>query len=454
MLVQESAVAAKKPDLNAQLIAVSKGLKHINRYREIGEITDVSASRIVTTLSDVFVGEKCILRQPESGRESNAQVVAIENEHAILSPMEDIEGISANTEVIGTGEPSKIWVGQELIGRVLDGLGRPVDGLPLDTSNMEEVKITPPAIDALDRPVIDDVFETGIKSIDGFNTIGNGQRLAIFGEAGAGKSTLLAMLARHSKTDVVVLAMIGERGREVNEFLERQLPPEVRARCIVIASTSDRPAMERIMAAHSAVTVAEHFRAQGKNVLVLFDSATRFARALREVGLSAGEKAVRAGFTPSVYAELPKLIERTGKTSKGAITAFFTVLVENEGVNDPVAEEIASLTDGHLVLDASLARSGIYPAINVLKSKSRLMNEICSEDHITTSNTLRRLMAKYIDLELLIQVGEYVSGTDPLADQAIACNLQIENFMKQHTHKHVSHPDAVLNMKEILGEQA
>lgn len=453
-MLDSTNIKAKKPNLNDTIKTVSGTIKHINLYREIGEITDVSASRIVTTLTDVFVGEKCILRLPESGREIAAQVVAIEKERAILSPMEDIEGISSNTEVIGTGEPSKIWVGDGLVGRVLDGLGRVIDGDELKTSNMEQIKISPPVMDALDRPVIDDIFETGVKSIDGFNTIGQGQRLAIFGEAGAGKSTLLAMLARHSKTDIVVLAMIGERGREVNEFLERQLPKEVRERCIVIASTSDRPAMERIMAAHSAVTIAEHFRSQGKNVLLLFDSATRFARALREVGLSAGEKAVRSGFTPSVYAELPKLIERTGKNSKGAITAFFTVLVENEGINDPVAEEIASLTDGHLVLDAALARSGIYPAINVLKSKSRLMNEICSEEHINASNQLRRLMAKYIDMELLIQVGEYVSGTDPVADQAIASHENIENFMKQHTHIHVSQPEAFETMKEILGEQA
>ena len=439
-------------DLNSMLEKVSSTLKHCNRYREIGEITDVSASRIVTTLKDVFVGEKCILRLPETGREIGAQVVAIEKERAILSPMEDIEGISANTEVIGTGELCKIWVGQELVGRVLDGLGQPVDGLELKTSNMEQIKITPPKTDALDRPVINDIFETGVKSIDGFNTVGHGQRMAIFGEAGAGKSTLLAMLARHSESDVVILAMIGERGREVNEFLERQLPPEVRERCIVIASTSDRPAMERIMAAHSAVTIAEHFRSQGQKVLLLFDSATRFARALREVGLSAGEKAVRSGFTPSVYAELPKLIERTGKTSKGAITAFFTVLVENDGVNDPVAEEIASLTDGHLVLDASLARSGIYPAINVLKSKSRLMNEICSEEQISASNDLRKLMAKYIDMELLIQVGEYVAGTDHVADMAIECHSAIESFMKQHTHALVTHSQAVETMRDILGE--
>jgi len=438
------------PSLQASLKAVASKLHSCQMHREIGEITDVTASRIVTTLKDVFVGEKCILRIPNSGREITAQVVAIEKERAILAPLEEIEGLSANTEVLGTGEPCRIWVGQELVGRVIDGLGQPVDSKPFDTSSMQQIKVTPPAMDALDRPVIEDVFETGVKSIDGFNTVGTGQRMAVFGEAGAGKSTLLAMLARHSEADVVVLAMIGERGREVNEFLERQMPKEVRDRCVVIASTSDRPAMERIMAAHCAVTVAEHFRSTGQRVLLLFDSVTRYARALREVGLSAGEKAVRSGFTPSVYAELPRLIERTGKTSTGAITAFFTVLVENDGVNDPVAEEIASLTDGHLVLDANLAQSGIYPAINILKSKSRLMNEIATPEHVKTSNGLRRLMSKYIDMELLIQVGEYVSGTDPVADKAIIANEPIQEFMTQHTHDRVTHEQSVQWMNEII----
>lgn len=450
MSALSSNILSAPPSLQPVLSAVAKNIDKTKLNREVGEIKDVTASRIVSTLRDVFVGEKCILKIPHSGREIGAQVVAIENERAILAPLEEIEGLAANTQVFGTGEPCRIWVGQQLIGRVIDGLGRPVDKGEFNTDQMHQIKVTPPSIDALDRPVIEDIFETGVKSIDGFNTVGQGQRMAIFGEAGAGKSTLLAMLARHSDTDVVVLAMIGERGREVNEFLERQMPKEVRERCVVIASTSDRPAMERIMAAHCAVTVAEHFRSRGQRVLLLFDSVTRYARALREVGLSAGEKAVRSGFTPSVYAELPRLIERTGKTSQGAITAFFTVLVENDGVNDPVAEEIASLTDGHLVLDAELARSGIYPAINVLKSKSRLMNEIATPDDVQVANGLRRLMAKYIDMELLIQVGEYQSGTDPIADKAIAAHGPIEDYLIQHTHKHVTHGEAIEQMTQIF----
>ncbi|MEO1141752.1 MAG: FliI/YscN family ATPase [Pseudomonadota bacterium] len=450
MSVQLSHQSEQGTQLQSALKLLSTKVRKAPLCREIGEISDISASRIVTTLRNVFVGEKCLLRTPGTDREIAAQVVAIENERAILAPLEEIEGLAANTEVWGTGEPHRIHVGRSLIGRVIDGLGRPIDRQPFDTEGMDQVKITPPVSDALDRPVIDDIFQTGVKSIDGFNTVGQGQRLAIFGEAGSGKSTLLAMLARHSETDVVVLAMIGERGREVNEFLERQLPPEVRERCVVIASTSDRPAMERIMAAHCAVTVCEHFRSKGQRVLLLFDSVTRYARALREVGLSAGEKAVRAGFTPSVYAELPRLIERTGKTSAGAITAFFTVLTENDGVNDPVAEEIASLTDGHLVLDANLARSGIYPAINVLRSKSRLMNEIAAQDFVESANRLRRLMAKYKDMELLIQVGEYVSGTDPLADQAIEVNAPLEEFLGQHTHLAVPYGDTVHQMQRIL----
>lgn len=437
--------------LDAALASLVKRVSQVSPRREVGEILEVTASRIVTNLKDVFVGEKCLLRSANGQAEIASQVVAFQKDQAILSPLEGVEGLSANTEVVGTGEAYSIHVGDGLIGRVLDGLGRPVDGEVLNTDTMARVGIAPKSHDALDRPIINNVFETGVKSIDGFNTVGQGQRMAIFGEAGAGKSTLLAMLARHSDSDVVVLAMIGERGREVNEFLERQLPPQVRERCIVVASTSDRPAMERIMAAHCAATIAEHFRAQGKRVLLLFDSVTRYARALREVGLASGEQAVRSGFTPSVYAELPKLIERTGKTHSGAITAFFTVLVENDGVNDPIAEEVASLTDGHLILDAALARSGIYPAINILKSKSRLMNEISTGDHLQSANKLRRLMAKFLDMELLVQVGEYVKGTDPVADQAIELNPHIEEFMIQNTHDHVTHSGAVSRMKELIG---
>jgi type III secretion protein N (ATPase) len=449
-----SLIPKSKSDANIRnkLAMISKKLSSVDRYRQLGRITEITPSRLVTNLSDVSVGETCELRNPGQSEVMASQVISIQNGHAILAPLERVDGLSPSTEAVGTGEAYSIDVGDELIGRVVDGLGRPIDQFENKLRDTKRASIAPKSESALDRPIINDVFETGIKSIDGFNTVGQGQRMAIFGEAGAGKSTLLAMLARHSTADVVVLAMIGERGREINEFLERQLPSEVRERCIVVASTSDRPAMERIMAAHCATTIAEHFRSKGKNVLLLFDSVTRYARALREVGLAAGEQALRSGFTPSVYAELPRLVERTGKTKQGAITAFFTVLVENDGVNDPVAEEVASLTDGHLVLDASLARSGIYPAINTLKSKSRLMNEIGDRDAVDAANQLRRLMSKYDEMELLVQVGEYQSGADPVADRAIELHETINDLLRQHTHDFVKHGQTVSMMKEILDE--
>ncbi|MEO0330010.1 MAG: FliI/YscN family ATPase [Pseudomonadota bacterium] len=436
------------------LDAIKTGINACQLHREIGAVIEVTASRIVTTLTDVFVGERCILRIPGRITNLDAQVVALDKGSAILSPLQAIDGISSNTQVIGTGEACKIHVGPQLTGRVLDGLGRPMDGLPIDTEVMQRVDIVPKATNALDFAVIDETFETGIKNIDGFNTVGHGQRMAIFGEAGAGKSTLLSMLARHSQTDVVVLAMIGERSREVNEFLERQLPKHVRERCVVVVATSDRPAMERIMAAQVSATIAEQYRAQGKQVLLLFDSVTRYARALREVGLSAGENAVRSGFTPSVYAELPRLIERSGKTASGAITAFYTVLVENNGVNDPIAEEIASLTDGHLILDSELARSGIYPAINVLRSKSRLMNEIADSEHNSSANRLRRLMAKYQDMELLIQMGEYVSGTDQIADDAVNVHQPLQEFLIQDANIHIEVHSTIEAMKALSDDEA
>jgi len=418
--------------------------------REVGEVLSVQGGRISTTLANAFLGERCSIVSKDGLRTTDAQVVAVENGLAILSALEASAGISASSTVQGSGEAFCLTMGDHMIGRVIDACGRPLDGRQMTHENTTQMPVASAAASSLDRPVIDTVMETGIKTIDGFLTIGAGQRMAIFGEAGAGKSTLLSMLARHCEADVIILAMIGERGREVNEFLQRQIPPEIRARCVVVAATSERPAMERIQAAHASVAVAEYFRSKGKRVALLFDSVTRFARALREVGLAAGEQPVRSGFTPSVYAELPKLIERTGRTRDGVITAFFTVLTENEGVNDPIAEEVASLTDGHIMLDAKLARSGIYPAINILRSKSRLMGELADENHLEDANMLRRLIDKYDDMELLVQVGEYEPGTDPLADRAIASREPIRQFMMQQAKMAVPFNDMRDHMSAIV----
>ncbi len=408
---------------------------------EIGTVLRVSEGQVIARLKGAFIGEICHLVDRQGGRRINAQIVSVEGDNVVLSPFEPVGGLSVATEVESTGDALSVKVGDWLIGRVIDALGRPLDSMPIPPGgNFRPVTSTNVA--PMDRHVIDTVMPTGIKAIDLFNTIGEGQRMAVFGSPGSGKSTLLSMLARHSQVDVVVLAMIGERGREVRDFLERQIPPEVRNRLVAVVSTSDRPAMERVIAAHAAMTIAEDFRARGRKVLVLFDSVTRFARALRDVGLVAGEAVVRQGLTPSFYSELPKLIERAGKTATGSITAFFTVLYENEGVNDAIADEVTSLTDGHIILDTALASSGHYPAINLLRSKSRLMREIASRQTVANAGYLREMMAKYQEIELLVQVGEYQAGSDPDCDTSIRAKPLIQKLARQEVEEFVSYDHA------------
>ncbi|MEZ5840539.1 MAG: FliI/YscN family ATPase [Hyphomicrobiales bacterium] len=416
----------------------------------MGRLSEVSPTRLSTTLSDVAVGEVCRLRDPRRSREILSQVVAIRDGEAILAPIGDPSGLSPDTEVIPTREPFGFWAGEFLLGRILDGLGNPVDGGPLPGRIAERARIDNPAPDPLARPVIDTVFETGIRAIDGILTLGHGQRVGLFGDPGAGKSTLLGAMARHAEADVVVLALIGERGRELREFLDRQVPPDVRGRCVVVASTSDRPAMERIIGAHVATSIAEYFRDRGKRVLFLFDSVTRYARALREVGLASGEQAVRRGFTPSVYSELPRLIERCGRTPKGDITAVFTVLTENDGLGDPIAEEIASITDGHIILSPKLGQAGHYPAIDILRSKSRVAVDIVNRDVIKAATEMRRLIAKYREIELLLQVGEYTPGGDPVADRAVEKHDAIFEFLAQDHHRKADIADTFKAMQSTV----
>ena len=416
----------------------------------IGRLSEVSPTRLATPLSDVAVGEICRLSDARRGFDILSQVVAIQNGEAVLAPIGPTNGLSPETEVIPTREPFGFWAGDFLLGRILDGLGRPVDGGPLPNRFAERVRIDNPAPDPLTRPVIDTVFETGIRSVDGLLTLGEGQRVGLFGDPGAGKSTLLGTMARHADADVVVLALIGERGRELREFLDRQLPPEVRGRCVVVASTSDRPAMERIIGAYVATSIAEYFRDRGKRVLFLFDSVTRFARALREVGLASGEQAVRRGFTPSVYAELPRLVERCGRTPNGAITAIYTVLTENDGLGDPIAEEIASITDGHIVLSPKLGQAGHYPAIDVLRSKSRVAIDIVDPAFHKEATEMRRLIAKYREIELLLQVGEYTPGGDKLADRAVERHGAIQAFLDQDHRQKSIFADTFQRLREVV----
>jgi type III secretion protein N (ATPase) len=378
------------------------------------------------------IGQQCLIRDPArpSAPALRAEVVGLREHEAILVPLGHMQGVSMGAEVEVIERGALIPVGPALLGRVLDAFGEPLDGEPLPSSTaLRPFQTEPP--NPLTRRPVDRPFVTGVRAIDSLLTVGEGQRLGVFAMAGGGKSTLLGMLARQAQSEVNVIALVGERGREVREFLEHSLGPEGRARSVVVVSTSDRPAMERLRAAQTATAIAEHFRAQGRRVLLMMDSVTRYARALREIGLSVGEPAVRRGFPPSVFAELPRLFERAGNDAHGSITAFYTVLAEDEDGSDPVAEETRSILDGHLVLSRSLGQAGHYPAIDVLASTSRVFNQVTGAAQQAAAQHVRALMAKHEEIRFLLQVGEYAAGSDPLADAAIEAQPALQALLRQ-----------------------
>ena len=361
-------------------------------------------------------------------------VVGFQQHHALLTPLGNMFGISSNTEVSPMGKMHEVGVGDHLLGQTLDGLGRPFDG----SQSQEPAEWYPVYRDApppMQRKLITKPISLGVRSIDGLLTCGEGQRMGIFAAAGGGKSTLLAKLIRSADVDVTVLALIGERGREVREFIEHDLGEEGMARSVLVVATSDRPAMERAKAAFVATSIAEYFRDQGKRVLLLMDSVTRFARAQREIGLAAGEPPTRRGYPPSVFASLPKLMERAGQSDKGSITALYTVLVEGDDMTEPVADETRSILDGHIILSRKLAAMNHYPAIDVLRSASRVMNQIVDDSHRNAAAHIREMLAKYEEVELLLKIGEYQKGADQQADMAIAQSDSIRDFLRQGTHE-------------------
>lgn len=395
------------------------------------------------TLENARIGDLCELIDADTGKVLPAEVVSVQEQDALLCPYGTLQGLSARTRVVATGAPLQIPVGDKLRGQILNAFGHPLNGERFNRYEFEHRPVRSESPNPVDRPLIDEIFPTGVRAIDSLITMGKGQRVGVFGEPGAGKSVLMSMIARHAEADVCVLALIGERGREVKEFLDRQLPPQLRENCVTVVSTSDRPSMERVVGAYTATTIAEYFRDQGKSVLLLMDSITRYARALREVGLAAGEAPARKGFPASVLSEMPLLVERPGKASKGSITAIYTILVDGDTLGDPIAEELRSLVDGHIVLSYETAQSGRYPAIDMLASKSRVMDEIVSREHQAKANNIRELISKYKEMELLIQVGEYQSGTDDLADVAIEKRDAIHQFLKQSVEE-VERFDAML----------
>ena len=397
-----------------------------------GRVVQVVGTIIKASVPGVKVGEICILRDPWENVEMQAEVIGFNKETVLLTALGQMTGLSVQTEVIPSRRVHMVGVGESLLGRVLDGLGRPIDSDekgPLLPEKYYPVYADPP--NPLERRIISKPISLGVKTLDSMLTCGEGQRMGIFAAAGGGKSTLLAQIVRNTEADVTVLALIGERGREVREFIEKDLGPEGLAKSVVVCSTSDRSAMERLKAAYVATSIAEYFRDKGKKVLLLMDSVTRFARAQREIGLAAGEGPTRRGFPPSVFSELPKLMERAGNSAKGSITALYTVLVEGDDMTEPVADETRSILDGHIILSRKLAQKNHYPAIDVLQSVSRCQNAIIDAEHKKNAAKLRTLLAKYAEVELLLKIGEYRKGADRDTDEAIEKNDAVNSFLKQ-----------------------
>ena len=417
--------------------------------REVrGRILRIEGTMIRATLENARIGEECLLEDPETGQRLTAEVVGFDDGAVVLAPGGSTRGLSNQAAVIATGVLPKAPAGSDMLGRVIDAYGQPLDkGGAIPTR--APLHRDPP--DPLSRPIVSETFATGVRAIDGMLTMGAGQRMGIFGAAGVGKSTLLSQIIRNSDADAVVLGLIGERGREVREFLDNDLGEEGLKKAAVVVATSDRPATERLRAAYAAIAAAEAFRDEGKSVLLLIDSVTRVARAIREIGLAAGEPPVRRGFPPSTFAILPQLVERAGRDPNGSITAFYTVLVEGDDDNaDPVADEVRSLLDGHIILSRKLAGAGHFPAIDVLTSKSRIMDAVVSEVHTKAARDVVAMLSKLEEVEFLVQVGEYKEGSDPAADRALAKRDAINEILRQGTDEPADFAETLSRLEEVV----
>lgn len=426
-------------------------IEEIDVVRKTGRVERIAGLTIESIGPQVKFGELCKIRR-ENGEYLFAEVVGINKNRLILMPIGDMRGVTVGAEVIDAGSGMTVQVGEELLGRVLSGTGTPIDGKgPLFTKNRYPVDNKP--INPLERVPITKPLSVGIRAIDGLLTVGRGQRLGIFSGSGVGKSTLIAMMARFTDADVNVIALIGERGREVRDFIDKELGEEGLKRSVVVAATSDQPPMVRIRGAFIAHTIAEYFRDQGMSVNLLMDSITRFALAQREVGLAAGEPSATRGYPPSVFSLLPKLLERSGtKHDGGNITAFYSILVEADDMNEPIADAVRGILDGHIVLDRELAHRNHYPAIDVLGSISRCMKDVVDSDHLAAANRFRELLAAYKSAEDLILLGAYKRGSDVLVDRAIDMREQMNAFLRQGIYEKDNF-DSIVNKLKTLFEK-
>ncbi|MDQ0914230.1 flagellar protein export ATPase FliI [Paenibacillus sp. V4I5] len=416
-------------------------LHTIDPIRVNGKVTQVIGLTVESEGPDVSIGDLCYIYPHKSNKPLKAEVVGFRSNRVVLMPLGDLDAIGPGCDVVGTGKPLTVQVGHELLGKVLDGLGQPLDGSFLP-SRMAQYSTNNVPGNPLTRPRVLNPISVGVRCIDGLLTIGKGQRVGIFAGSGVGKSTLMGMIARNTSADVNVIALIGERGREVLDFIERDLGPEGLARSVVIVATSDQPALIRIKGAMIATSIAEYFRDRGLNVMMMMDSVTRFAMAQREVGLAVGEPPATRGYTPSVFAMLPRLLERSGTGPKGSITAFYTVLVDGDDMNEPIADAVRGILDGHIVLNRSIANKGHYPAIDVLSSVSRVMKEIVPTEHMEAADQLKRLLSIYKDSEDLINIGAYQKGSNPNIDIAMDNIEAIWDFTKQKTSEKLTFEEA------------
>ena len=417
--------------------------------KHLGKVVKVVGLTIESIGPKANLNDLCVIVSSDKSQTIMAEVVGFRENRILLMPYDNIEGVGVGSTVETTGRPLSVSVGDDLLGKTLDGLGRPLDDTELKMKAEYSVEAQPP--DPMKRKLIDEVLPLGVRAVDGMITVGKGQRIGIFAGSGVGKSTLLGMFARNTKADINVIGLIGERGREVREFLERDLGEEGMKRSVVVVATSDKPALIRKKAAKTATAIAEYFRDQGKDVLLMMDSLTRFSMAQREIGLASGEPPVSRGYPPSVYSEMPKLLERAGNSEKGSITGLYTVLVDGDDFNEPITDTARGILDGHIMLTRKMANKNHYPAIDVLQSISRVMSSIVTAEHKNAAGKLKNVLATYMEAEDLINIGAYKNGSNKNIDYAISKIEAVNGFLRQNVDEKVDF-DLIVNDQANLFE--